>query len=86
MIFFLTCLIIEFGQIKQKVENGSCSRHSCVNQHDFKCIYDIPYDRTIVSYNFGQKKFKIHILPISGQTYPKTAIVGGMIFLQNEIL
>ena len=36
MIFFLTCLLIEFGQIKQKVENGSCSRLSCVNQHDFK--------------------------------------------------
>ena len=35
---------IEFGQIKQKVENGSCSRHSCVNHHDFKCMYDMSKD------------------------------------------
>ena len=32
--------LTEFGQIKQKVENGSCSRHSYVNQHDFKWMYD----------------------------------------------
>ena len=37
-------LLIEFGQTKQKVENGSCSRHSCVNQRDFKCMYDMSYE------------------------------------------
>ena len=36
--------VIEFGQMKQKVENGSGSRHSCVLQHDFKWMYDITYD------------------------------------------
>ena len=35
-IFLRFFLLIEFCQIKQKVENGSCSRHSCVNQDDFK--------------------------------------------------
>ena len=34
--FFLTCPLKEFGQIKQKVENGPCSRLYCVNQNDFK--------------------------------------------------
>ena len=64
-------LIIEFGQIKQKVENGSCSIHSCVNQHDFKCMY------TNNHLEFGPNKinFKIHILPIYEQTDLKTAIV-----------
>ena len=39
-------LLIEICQIKQKVENGSCSRLSCVNQHDFKWMYDMPYEST----------------------------------------
>ena len=44
--FFLFFLLTEFGHIKQKVENGSCSRLSCVNQHNFKCMYDKPYEST----------------------------------------
>ena len=31
--FWKKILLVEFCQIKQKVENGSCSRLSCVNQH-----------------------------------------------------
>ena len=46
LIFSPFFLLIEFGQIKQKVENGSCSRLFCVTQHDFKCMYDIPYEST----------------------------------------
>ena len=53
-------LLIEFCQIKQKVENGSCSRHSCVNRHDFKWMYDIPYESTHTQLWFRSKKnFKI---------------------------
>ena len=37
-------ILIEFGQIKQKVKNGLCSRLSCGNQHDFKYLFDIPYE------------------------------------------
>ena len=57
----------DFCQIKQKVENGSCSRLSCVNQHDFKWMYDIPYESTHSQLWFRPKFFsksKIHILPI----------------------
>ena len=69
---FFPILLIEFDQIKQKV----------VNQHDFKCMYDIdiPYERMyivqVVSNNFGPQKISksiIHTLPIYGQTDPKTA-------------
>ena len=60
MIFFLNCPLIEFGQIKQKIENGSCSRLSCVNQHDFKWMYDITYETAYIQLQFGSpKKFKI---------------------------
>ena len=41
---------IEFGQIKQKVESGSCSRHIPTNM-----ISNVH----IVSYNFDQKRIQI---------------------------
>ena len=44
LIFSPFFLLIKFGWIKIKFENGSCSRLSCVNQHDFKCMYHIPYE------------------------------------------
>ena len=51
LLFFPFFLIIEFGQIKQKIENVQCSPAST---------------NMIVSYTLGQKKnskSKIHILP-----------------------
>ena len=55
-IFSPFSLLIEFCQIKKKVENGSCSRPSCVNQHDFNCMYDIPYENTHVWLQFRPPK------------------------------
>ena len=77
-IFLSFFLLIEFCQIKQKVKNGSCSRHSCVNQDDLnECmIYHMKVH--IFSYNLGPKKFsksRICILPNYEQTDSKTAIV-----------
>ena len=76
--FFSFFLLIEFGQIKEKVENVSFSRPFCVNKHDFKCTYNIPYESTHRQLQFWTKKIsrsKFYILPIYGQTDPKTAIV-----------
>ena len=77
-IFLSFFLLIEFCQIKQKVKNGSCSRHSCVNQDDLnECmIYHMKVH--IFSYNLGPKNFsksRICILPNYEQTDSKTAIV-----------
>ena len=50
-----------------------------VNQHDFKCVYDMSYESHIVSYNLDQNFFsksKIDILPNYEQTDLKMAIVG----------
>ena len=76
-------LLIKFYQIKQKVKNGSCSRHSCVNQDDLnECmIYHMKVH--IFSYNLGPKKFsksRICILPNYEQTDSKTAIVVCLFF------
>ena len=44
----------------------------CVNQHEFKWMYDMPYKGIHFGLNLS---LKIHILPIYGQTDPKTATV-----------
>ena len=71
-------LLIEFCQIKKKVENGSCSRPSCVNQHDFNGMYVYHMKVHMFGYNLGPKKIwksKIHISTISGPMSIKPAIV-----------
>ena len=61
--FFLR---IEFGQIKQKAENGEC-----VSQYDFKWIYDNHNKESTHGglYFRPQIFFKIHILPILNNGY-----------------
>ena len=53
-------------------------RPSCVNQHDFNCMYDIPYEIQMFGYNLGSQKMsksKLHILTISEPISMKPAIV-----------
>ena len=63
--------------LQNQVERGSCSRHSSVNQDDFKWMYDIAYESTYSQLWFGPKrisKSRICILPNYEQTDSKTAI------------